>query len=75
MASPRDLLGLRELYRSGALTEEEYITARRQLLGYRPRLRRDPGTGAPKDLPLLFALAALAIVSGLIAVYFVAFAH
>jgi putative oligomerization/nucleic acid binding protein len=75
MANPRDLLGLRELYRSGALTEEEYITARRQLLGYRPRLRRDPATGAPKDLPLLFALAALAIVSAATAVYFVAFAH
>ena len=75
MASPRELLGLRELYRSGALTEEEYITARRQLLGYRPRLRRDPDTGAPQDLPLLFALAALAIVSAAIAVYFVAFAR
>lgn len=75
MTSPRDLLGLRELYRSGALTEQEYITARRQLLGYRPRLRRDPATGAPKDLPILFALAALALVSAAIAVYFVAFAR
>jgi hypothetical protein len=74
MANPRELLGLRELYRSGALTEQEYIIARRQLLGYRPRLRRDPDTGAPTDLPLLFALAALALVSAAIAVYFIAFA-
>lgn len=74
MATPRELLSLRELYRSGALTEQEYIVARRQLLGYRPRLRRDPETGS-RDLPILFALAALALVSAAIAVYFVAFMH
>jgi hypothetical protein len=74
MANPRELLSLRELYRSGALTEQEYIVARRQLLGYRPRLRRDPETGS-RDLPILFALAALALVSAAIAVYFVAFLH
>jgi hypothetical protein len=72
MANPRELLGLRELYRSGALTEQEYIVARRQLLGYRPRLRRDPETGS-RDLPILFALGALALVSAAIAVYFIAF--
>jgi hypothetical protein len=74
MANPRELLSLRELYQSGALTEQEYIVARRQLLGYRPRLRRDPETGS-RDLPILFALAALALVSAAIAVYFVAFMH
>ncbi|HEY2167017.1 MAG TPA: SHOCT domain-containing protein [Jatrophihabitantaceae bacterium] len=74
MANPRELLSLRELYQSGALTEQEYIVARRQLLGYRPRLRRDPETGG-RDLPILFALAALALVSAAIAVYFVAFMH
>jgi hypothetical protein len=74
VSNPRDLLGLRELYQAGALTEQEYITARRQLLGYRPRLRRDPETGA-HDLPALFALAALAVVSAALAVYFIAFAR
>lgn len=74
MATPRELLSLRELYQSGALTEQEYIVARRQLLGYRPRLRRDPETGS-RDLPILFALAALALVSAAIAVYFVVFMH
>ena len=72
MSNPRDLLGLRELYQSGALTEKEYVAARRQLLGYRPRLRRDPVTGG-RDLPVLFALAALTLVSAAAAVYFSAF--
>ena len=67
-SAARNLLGLRALYREGTLSEQEYIRARRRLLGV--RVRRDPDSDLPSDLPWLFALGTLAMLATLAAVYF-----
>jgi hypothetical protein len=67
MSSPKAFLKLRELYDAGILTEDEYVTARRKLLGRRIT-RISPRTNS--DLPLLIALGALALVASAAAIYF-----
>ena len=75
MSNPRDLVQLRALYQAGLLTEDEYTDARRRLLGYkvkrvRPAREADQDTPRSNDLPLLFALAALAVVAIAATVWF-----
>lgn len=76
MSNPRDLVQLRALYQAGLLTEDEYTDARRRLLGYkvkRVRPGREADHDTPRsnnDLPLLFALAALAVVAIAATVWF-----
>jgi hypothetical protein len=72
MSSPKAFLKLRELYDAGILTEDEYVAARRKLLARRiTRIR----SRTDRDLPLLFALAALALVAGATAIYFLTLAR
>ena len=73
MSRVKDLLQLRELFQSGLLNEDEYVTARRKLVGHKVRRVRH-GDG-PNDLPVLFALAAMTIVGTTAAIYFVTVAR
>jgi hypothetical protein len=74
MSSPKAFLKLRELYDAGILTEDEYVTARRKLLGRRVPRIPPIRSGRDSDLPLLFALAALAFVASAAAIYFLTLA-
>jgi hypothetical protein len=72
MSNARDLVQLRALYQSGLLSEDEYTDARRRLLGY--KVKRARATAAAErsnnDLPLIFALGALALVAIAATIYF-----